>query len=134
MDAAAPAVLSHAERAIRADEVLALYHAAGWWPERTPGQVSAVLQHSPAVGAWHGGHLVGFARAVTDGVLRAYIEDVLVAAGWRGTGTGRALLDRLLAELRPIPVVTLFCSRDLVGYYEASSFVATRQVVLHRAR
>jgi hypothetical protein len=46
---------------------------------RTAGQVSAVLRASPAVGAWHGQDLVGFARAVTDGILRAYVEDVVAS-------------------------------------------------------
>jgi ribosomal protein S18 acetylase RimI-like enzyme len=131
-EADAIAVLSHIERAIPADQVLALYRAAQWWTERTPEQVDLVLQGSPAVGAWHDGQLIGFARAVTDGVLRAYVEDVIIAPTRRGSGIGKAVLDRLIEELGAIPVVTLFCSPDLVDYYEASSFRATRQVVMHR--
>ena len=127
------AVLSHAERAIPADQVLALYRSAQWWPERTPDQVDHVLRAFPAVGAWHRGQLVGFARAVTDGVLRAYIEDVIVVPSHRGSRIGQAVLDRLISELGAIPVVSLFCSADLVRYYEASSFAATRQVVMHRS-
>ena len=92
-----------------------------------------MLRGSPAVGAWHGRQLISFARAVTDGVLRAYVEDVIVAPSWRGSGTGQAMLDRLIQELGAIPVVTLFCSPGLVRYYEASSFLATRQVVIHRS-
>jgi ribosomal protein S18 acetylase RimI-like enzyme len=130
----AVAILSHTEREIPADQVLALYRAARWWPERTCEQVDLVLRGSPAVGAWQGNQLVGFARAVTDGVLRAYVEDVIVAPSRRGSGIGRALLDRLISELGATPVVTLFCSPDLVRYYEASSFLATRQVVMHRSR
>jgi ribosomal protein S18 acetylase RimI-like enzyme len=126
-------VLPHTERAIPADQVLALYRAAQWWPERTPEQVDLVLRGSPAVGAWLDEQLIGFARAVTDGVLRAYVEDVIVAPARRGCGLGQAVLDRLLQELAAIPVVTLFCSPDLVGYYEVSSFAATRQVVMHRS-
>ena len=132
-DADAVVVLSHAERAIPGDEVLALYQSAGWWPERTPGQVRAVLRSSPAVGAWQGERLIGFARAVTDGVLRAYVEDVVVSSNRRSGGGGQALLGRLIEDLGAIPVVTLFCSPDLVRYYEASSFAATRQVVMHRS-
>jgi GNAT superfamily N-acetyltransferase len=56
---------------------------------------------------------------VTDGVLRAYVEDVVVSPDWQGTGVGRALLAGLMEQLEPIPVVTLFCSADLVRYYEA---------------
>jgi ribosomal protein S18 acetylase RimI-like enzyme len=105
---------------------------ASWWPERTAEQVRAVLRSAPAVGAWHGQDLVGFARAVTDGILRAYVEDVVVSPDWRGRGVGHALLTGLMEQLEPIPVVTLFCSPDLVRYYEASSFRSTRQVVMHR--
>ena len=60
-----------------------------------------MLQASPAVGAWHGQELIGFARAVTDGILRAYVEDVIVAPGWRGRGVGRALLAGLTGAARP---------------------------------
>jgi GNAT superfamily N-acetyltransferase len=132
-DADAVLVLSHTERAIPADQVLTLYRAAQWWPERTPDEVDLVLRGSPAVGAWHRGQLIGFARAVTDGVLRAYVEDVIVAPSRRGSGIGQAVLNRLIQELGAIPVVTLFCSPDLVAYYEAGSFLATRQVVMHRS-
>jgi ribosomal protein S18 acetylase RimI-like enzyme len=125
-------VVPHDQRDIPAEGVLGLYRAAGWWPERTADQVRAVLQASPAVGAWHGQELIGFAWAVTDGILRAYVEDVIVAPGWRGRGVGRALLAGLTEQLGAVPVVTLFCSPDLVPYYEASSFRKTRQVVMHR--
>jgi GNAT superfamily N-acetyltransferase len=126
------AVVPHGQREIPADGVLALYRMADWWPERTAEQVRAVLRSAPAVGAWHGQDLVGFARAVTDGILRAYVEDVVVSPDWRGRGVGHALLTGLMEQLEPIPVVTLFCSPDLVRYYEASSFRSTRQVVMHR--
>jgi ribosomal protein S18 acetylase RimI-like enzyme len=127
-------VVPHGTREIPADCVLALYQAVGWWPERTAEQVRAVLGTAPAVGAWHGDDLVGFARVVTDGVLHAYVEDVAVGPAWRGRRIGHALLDGLMDLLGPVPLVTLFCSRDLTAYYEAAAFKATRQVVLHRPR
>ena len=127
------AVLPHGQREIPAEGVLGLYQSAGWWPERTAEQVRTVLRVSPAAGAWHGQHLIGFARAVTDGILRAYVEDMVVSPDWRGTGIGHALLANLTEQLGPVPVVTLFCSPGLVRYYEASSFRRTRQVVMHRA-
>lgn len=120
------------ERGIQADSVLALYRAQGWWPDRTAEQIAAVLTVAPAVGAWRGSELVGFARAVTDGLLRAYIEDVIVAPELRHAGVGQAILDRLMQELAPVPVITLFCAADLVPFYIPSGFHATSQVVMHR--
>ena len=78
------------QRDIPAEGVLALYRTADWWPERTADQVRVVLDASSAVGAWHGQDLIGFARAVTDGSLREYVEDVIVSPGWRGRGVGRS--------------------------------------------
>jgi GNAT superfamily N-acetyltransferase len=112
--------------------VLALFRAEGWWPERSAEQVVAVLAAGPAVGAWQGDELVGFARAVTDHVLRAYVEDVIVSPRLRRSGVGRALLTCLLEQVRPTALVTLFCSPGLVAYYESFGFHATRQVVQHR--
>jgi ribosomal protein S18 acetylase RimI-like enzyme len=126
------AVVPNGDREIPAEGVLKLYRAEGWWPERTAEQVRAVLRAAPAVGAWHGQELIGFARAVTDGILRAYVEDVIVSPDWRRMGIGQALLASLMEQLKPVPVVTLFCSPDLVGHYEASSFSRTRQVVMDR--
>ena len=85
-------MVSNGEREIPAEGVLKLYRAEGWWPERTAEQVRAVLRGAPAVGAWRGQDLIGFARAVTDGILRAYVEDVIVSPDWRGMGVGQALL------------------------------------------
>ncbi|MGO9781026.1 MAG: GNAT family N-acetyltransferase, partial [Streptosporangiaceae bacterium] len=36
--------------------------------------------------------MVGFARALSDGVALAYLADVYVLEGHRGRGLGRALL------------------------------------------
>lgn len=122
----------HASRPITADQVVALYRAEGWWPERTADQVARVLDAFPAVGAWRGDRLVGFARSVSDGVLRAYIEDVVVAPDVRGLGVGRMLVAAIADQLQPIPVVSLFCDPRLVSFYEQAGFRPTRQVVLHR--
>jgi len=91
MDLPTP-VVPNGQREIPPEGVLELYRAEGWWPERTAEQVRAVLSSAPAVGAWHGQDLIGFARAVTDGILRAYVEDVIVSPDWRGMGVGQALL------------------------------------------
>jgi GNAT superfamily N-acetyltransferase len=131
-DASEIQVTPHASRPITADQVVALYRAEGWWPERTADQVARVLDAFPAVGAWRGDRLVGFARSVSDGVLRAYIEDVVVAPDVRGLGVGRMLVAAIADQLQPIPVVSLFCDPRLVSFYEQAGFRPTRQVVLHR--
>jgi GNAT superfamily N-acetyltransferase len=127
-------ISSHGRRPIDPESVRTLYAAEGWWPGRTAADLASVLAGGPAVGAWVGERLVGFARAVTDRRFRAYIEDVVVADDQRGQGLGGMLLHRLHEELRDVEVVSLFCDANLVGFYRGLGYEPTRQVVLHRRR
>jgi ribosomal protein S18 acetylase RimI-like enzyme len=124
-------VQPHRERPIQAAQVRALYDQADWWPERTDAQIAQVLNAAPAVGAWAGGELVGFARVVSDGVFRAFIEDVVVHEQYRRRGVGTELNTRLLAEIQDIHIVTLFCKQSLQPFYQGQGFQPTKQVVLH---
>jgi ribosomal protein S18 acetylase RimI-like enzyme len=124
-------VQPHRVRRIDAAGVLRLYSAEGLWRERTPEQVAAVLESAPAVGAWSDEELVGFARVVWDGSLRAYVEDVIVAPRVRRQRVASRLMTALLAELGDIKVVTLFCDPELTALYERVGFRPTQQVVLH---
>ena len=120
------------DRAIPADDVLILYANADSWPDRTPDEVEQATSRGPAVGAWQGEQLIGFARSVTDGCLRAYIEDVVVHPAYRRIGVGNALVERLLEALSDVDLVSLFCDEDLVSMYERSGFTRAGQVVMHR--
>ncbi len=111
---------------------MALYAEVDWWPERAAADIAHLLGAGPAVGAWQRDQLVGFARAITDGVCRAYVEDVVVAIDHRRKGIGRRLNETLIAALAGIPVVSLFCGESLVDFYTASGFRFTRQRVGHR--
>ena len=126
-------VASHGERPIQPDVVVRLYRQAEWWPERSAETVGALLATSPSVGAWADSALVGFARGITDGRERAYLEDVVVHEEHRGRGIGTRIVERLVADL-DVEVTTLFCSVRLAPFYERLGFEPTRQIALHRRR
>ena len=84
------------------------------------------------MGVWYEDEFVGFARAVVDTHLRAYIEDVVVHPKHRRSGVATAVLGRLIGELRESHLVSLFSSAELTAFYERLGFRATRQVVMHR--
>ena len=120
------------ERAIPADDVLTLYASVDWWPDRTADEIETAISRGLAVGAWQQERLIGFARCVTDGCLRAYVEDVVVHPAYQRSGVGTALVERLLEALSDIDLVSLFCDEAFVGLYERYGFTRTRQVVMHR--
>ena len=126
------AICLHRERAIPARLVRRLYDDAGWWPRRGEEDIAAILDAGPAVGAWDQDRLVGFARSVSDGTCRAFVEDVVVARAYQRSGLGGRLLSRLLAELAGIETVSLFCDPVLAAFYERVGFSCTGQLVMHR--
>ncbi|CAM3422330.1 MULTISPECIES: GNAT family N-acetyltransferase [Saccharibacillus] len=121
----------HTEKPIPPLQLLRLYQDADWWPERTKDGIRKLLAHGIVLGAWEDKQLVGFCRAVSDGVYRAYVEDVVVLGAHRGQGIGRQMMDKMLHELVGIEVVSLFCSAKLSDYYERSGFKPSRQIVMH---
>jgi ribosomal protein S18 acetylase RimI-like enzyme len=90
------------------------------WPRRpSPRQHLEVLRGSShIVLARDGRKVVGFATAISDGVLSAYVPLLEVLPEFQGRGIGTALMRRLLEELANLYMVDLSCDEDLVPFYE----------------
>ncbi len=70
-----------------------------WATGRRRSQLARMLSGSQVVvSAWQGNQLVGFGRATSDGVFRAVLWDVVVAADHQGRGLGRRIVEELLAS------------------------------------
>lgn len=122
----------HTEKPIPPLQLIRLYQDVDWWPTRTKDGIRKLLAHGVVLGAWEEKQLVGFCRAVSDGVYRAYVEDVVVLRTHRGRGIGRQMMDKMMKELSGIEAVSLFCSAKLADYYQGSGFQETKQTVMHR--
>jgi GNAT superfamily N-acetyltransferase len=70
--------------------------------------------------------LVAFARAVTDGVYKAMIFDIIVKDSWRNTGLGRLLMDTIMTDpvLSQVKHRELYCLEDMLPFYEKWGFTA----------
>jgi ribosomal protein S18 acetylase RimI-like enzyme len=91
-------------------------------PVDNPGRVWAMFENSNLVlTAWHNEHLVGIARAFTDGVLFTYLCDLAVEPDVQRLGVGRALLDRLMERTRGTELV-LRDSDISASFYERLGF------------
>ncbi|WP_429991975.1 GNAT family N-acetyltransferase [Metabacillus fastidiosus] len=79
------------------------------------------------------GTLIGFARSVSNGKFRAYIEDVVIHSEFQKTGIGTKLVSKLLEELSHIDVISLFCEEYLIPFYKNNNFNYSKsQFVMHR--
>jgi ribosomal protein S18 acetylase RimI-like enzyme len=126
-------IWSFTEKRIKANELKELYNNAGWWVERKEQEIDKMLEQDVSVGAWKDDELIGFARAISDGKFRAYLEDVVIHTNYQKSGIGTKLVSHLLDELAHIDVISLFCENGLIPFYEKHNFKYSKsQFVMHR--
>jgi GNAT superfamily N-acetyltransferase len=71
---------------------------------------------------WLEGELIGFGRAISDGVFRAMIDDVIVDENHRGLGIGAMIMSDLLQQLADVDQVFLNTRIELHGFYRSKGF------------
>lgn len=105
----------------------------GWPDPPSPEAHLALLRGSRAVALAvddADGSVVGFATAVGDGVLAAYIPLLEVLPTHRGAGLGTRLVQVLLEELAPTYMVDVCCDDGVVPFYERLGFTRSNGMVL----
>ena len=105
--------------------------AAVGWSRRPLDKVEqAIINSFCYVCAWHlvndRRQLIGFARAVSDGVFQATLLDIVTHPNFQGQGIGKKIVQSLVKLLhqRKIKDITLFASPHIVDFYHKLGFVA----------
>ena len=111
-----------------AGEVVALLNQSSWASNRTLEDLELMLRNSNCfVSIQTKGKLIGFARAITDGIYRALIDDVIVDINFRKLGLGNILSDNLLNELSKVEEVVLLANNTLESFYDKLSFKVIKE-------
>lgn len=108
---------------------------AYWGRWRTRADVEAQVRGAwRVVGAYEAatGHLVGFARAVSDGVALAYLADVFVLPAHRGRGVGHGLLTQMIERGPGAAFRWLLHTADAHRLYAEFGFVAPGTTAMER--
>jgi ribosomal protein S18 acetylase RimI-like enzyme len=81
-------------------QLRSLFELTAFWAKgRSIEDLAVAIAHSePVVTVMIGDRLIGFARAISDGVYRATIWDVMVHPEYQGQGIGRKLVETLLSH------------------------------------
>ncbi|MCU1492481.1 MAG: family N-acetyltransferase [Acidimicrobiaceae bacterium] len=78
--------------------------------------------------------MVGFARALSDGVAIAYLADVYVEADTRGRGLGAALVRAMIDDGPGASFRWMLHTKDAHGLYRKFGFVEPTGRFLERPR
>ena len=116
------------KRPIEPDRLRRLMLQTSWGKKRTADGLRIMLDSTPVkLGVWDDGHLVGFARAISDNVYRALIEDVVVDTPLRGKAIGTAIMRKMVQELSRVEDVYLFTGEgsQAMRIYERIGFHKT---------
>jgi len=112
------------------EAVKKLFRAAGWkgnLARYSAKKVRLKLNRSHVVvTAWQGQELVGFGSAISDGVLCALVDNLVVHPGLRSNGIGRALMRELSRKLKRQGVEYIFGlgtrSKSSNTFFEGAGF------------
>jgi GNAT superfamily N-acetyltransferase len=114
---------------VQVDELVELFQQQWWTKGRQKADVEKLMKHAELIFALVdplNEELVAFARAMTDGVYKAMIFDIIVKDTWRNTGLGRLLMDTVMTDpvLSKVKHRELYCLEDMAPFYEKWGFTA----------
>jgi GNAT superfamily N-acetyltransferase len=121
---------------IDVDTVWAFLSTQAYWG-RWRGRADVERQLSGSwrvVGAYEvsSGRMVGFARAVSDGVSLAYLADLFVVDELRGNGIGKGLVRQMIDNGPGAEFRWMLHTSDAHGLYEQFGFHKPDQTYLER--
>ena len=108
---------------------------AFWAQNRTISDLKKSLANSDVIiSLWVGDDIVGFGRALTDGIFRGVLWDIVIDKNHQGKGYGTLIVDNLLSskKLKNIKKLYLMTTNKKIFYSQFNFKEVTSQNLLIR--
>ena len=108
---------------------------AFWAKNRTINDLKKCLANSDVeISIWVGNEIVGFGRALTDGIYRGVLWDIVIDQNHQGKGFGKLILKNLLSskEIRNTKKIYLMTTNKKLFYSQMDFKEVTSQNLLIR--
>lgn len=105
------------------EELKNLFIQTTWASKRKENDIAKMLESlSVFVSIRLNSELIGFGRAISDGVYRALIDDIIVDNAHQNKGLGKIIVENLLKQLVGIDEIFLNTKPKLEGFYQKFGF------------
>ena len=108
---------------------------AFWAKNRTINDLKKCLANSDVViSIWVGNEIVGFGRALTDGIYRGVLWDIVIDQNHQGKGFGKLIVNNLLSskEIKNTKKIYLMTTSKKLFYSQMNFEEVTSQNLLIR--
>jgi ribosomal protein S18 acetylase RimI-like enzyme len=104
------------------EEMIAVYQSVGWM-NHSAEVIEQIFDSSNviAIVKWEG-RILGFGRALSDGVFNAAIYDIVVHREYQNQGIARRIMTHLLKRLEGVSCVHLMSTSGNENFYEKCGF------------
>lgn len=115
--------------------MIEVYKSVGWM-NHDYHKVSIILNNSTHIAiAKLDDNIIGFARALSDGVFNAAIYDVVVCPEYQRKGIAKLLLENLLAQFEDLSCIHLISTTGNEAFYKKIGFkkLTTGMAIYHKS-
>ncbi len=119
------------EQLPEASELLKLFSQTSWAKGRSIEGITLLLNNTKEyIVIRDGSQLIGFGRALTDGIYRAMLDDIVVDMNYRKQGLGEIIVKNLLDQIDGVEQVFLNTKPELEGFYENYGFLRSKALTM----
>ena len=115
------------------EELKFLFSQTSWASKREDHDIEKMLNNlSVFVSIRDNSVLIGFGRAITDGIYRALIDDIIVDHTHQGKGIGRIIVESLLDQLEGVEEIFLNTKPELEDFYKRFGFSKIKIITMKK--